>query len=91
MDMHEISELLVEADFMWREIEVGDYVQVEDPITEQNVELLSPGKEYMVVVKDMSESGSKIFITETNIEGCTAKVYPVSVCDYTCYRHIQHS
>lgn len=86
MDMDELSELLVEADFLWREIEVGDYVQLEDPVIEQGVELLTSGKEYLVLTKECSDQGTQSFITESNIADRTVRVYPVSICDYSTHR-----
>lgn len=86
-----MSELMVEADFLWRELEVGDYVQVEDPFIEEGVELLTIGKEYMVLAKELSASGTQRFVTETNVDGQIARVYPVSVCNYNRYQEIQHS
>lgn len=86
MDMHELSELLVEADFLWREIEAGDYIQLEDPLVEQGEELLSVGKEYMVLAKECSSTGTQSFITESNQPERSVRVYPISVCDYSTHR-----
>lgn len=86
MDMNELSELLVEADFLWREIEVGDYIQVEDPLVEQGEELLTVGKEYLVLAKECSAAGTQSFLTESNQPGHSVRVYPISVCDYSTHR-----
>lgn len=91
MDTYDISDMIVEADFLWRETLVGDYVQVEDSIFEEGKELLSIGKEYMVLAKETSASGAQSFITETNMEGKIARVYPFYVCSYSRYQPIQHS
>ncbi len=90
MDMHELSEMLAEADFLWREIAVGDYVQVEDPVVERGGELLSVGKEYLLLAKETSPTGTKSFITETNIQGEVVRVYPISVCNYRRYQETHH-
>ncbi len=82
MDSCDISELMIEADFLWREIGIGDRVQIEDAVTEMGIELLSPGTEYMVLAKQQSETGLQSFITESNVDGLTVVVYPHSVCNY---------
>ena len=78
----DVSELIVEADFLWHEIGVGDQVQVEESIWDHGVELLTPGKEYMVLAKQRSDTGVQSFLTESNCGDQTAVVYPHSVCNY---------
>ncbi|MCW8884823.1 MAG: hypothetical protein OQK12_06140, partial [Motiliproteus sp.] len=82
MDMRDISELILEADFLWREINIGDRVQVEEPQQERGVELLSPGREYMVLVKQCSDTGLQSFIIESNIKDRLTRVYPHNICHY---------
>ncbi|OMH39230.1 hypothetical protein [Motiliproteus sp. MSK22-1] len=84
MDNSDLSELIIEADFLWREIGIGDFVQIEDAIFDQGVELLTPGTEYMVLVRQKSATGLQSFVTESNIEGRTAVIYPHLICNYTC-------
>lgn len=91
MGMHEISEMIVKADFIWREVDVGDFVQVEDSIFENGEELLTVAKEYRVLAKESSASGTQSFVTETNIVGKITQVYPVYVCSYSRYQNTQHS
>ncbi len=85
MNNIDISELIVEADFLWREISVGDRVQVEYSTCEQGVEMLTAGKHYMVLAKLQSVTGVQSFITESNVENTPVVVYPQCVCNYvTC-------
>ena len=84
MDNGNLSELMVEADFLWREIGIGDFVQIEDTIFDREVELLSPGREYMVLMKQQSVTGLQSLVVDSNIEGETAVIYPHCICNYIC-------
>ena len=75
MDNSDLSELMIEADFLWREVSIGDLVQVEDAVCEQGVELLSPGMEYMVLMKQQSASGLQSLVVDSNVEDRTVDVH----------------
>ncbi len=82
MDTSDISELMLEAEFLWQEINVGDRIQIEQTLSELGIELLTPGREYMVLVKQKSDTGLQSFITESNVDGQLATIYPFNVCHY---------
>lgn len=82
MNSRDLSELIVEADFLWREISVGDLIQIEESIWEGSFEVLTPGREYMVLAKMQSDTGLRSFVTESNLQDQTAVVYPYSICNY---------
>ncbi|MEH6625644.1 MAG: hypothetical protein V7739_04315 [Motiliproteus sp.] len=82
MDSCDISELMLEAEFLWQEISVGDWVQVEQIVLERGIEMLTPGREYMVLVKQKSDTGLQSFITESNLAGQLTTIYPYNVCNY---------
>ncbi len=82
MNSRDLSELMVEADFLWREISVGDLIQIEESIWEGSFEVLTPGREYMVLAKMQSATGLCSFVTESNLQDQTAVVYPYSICNY---------
>ncbi len=82
MDSRDISELLLEAEFLWQEIRVGDRVQIEQTVSDSGIELLTPGREYMVLVKQKSDTGLQSFVTESNIDGQLATIYPYNICNY---------
>ncbi|WP_207062279.1 hypothetical protein [Motiliproteus sp. SC1-56] len=83
MYQRDFSDVMIEADFLWREIAVGDQILVEDAIIEAGVELLSPGREYVVVEKQCSDTGVQSFLVESNIPRHSARLYPHWICSYS--------
>jgi hypothetical protein len=73
---------MVEADFLWREIGVGDRVMVEHAYTEAGLELLSPGRGYQVVAKPVSGSGTQSLLVESNLAGHLVTLYPHHISSY---------
>ncbi len=82
MKHNELSERIVEADFLWHEISVGDFVELEGIVVEGGLELCSVGQSYRVLAKQISGTGAHSFLTETNDPGRNATVYPQMVCNY---------
>ena len=84
MDNSDLSELMIEADFLWREIGIGDFVQIDYRLLDRGVELMTPGREYMVLMKQQSGTGLQSFVIDSNVEGETVVIYPHSICNYVC-------
>ncbi|WP_210395885.1 hypothetical protein [Motiliproteus sediminis] len=78
----QLSESMVEADFLWREIGVGDRVMVEHAYDEAGVELLTPGRAYQVIAKPVSESGVLTLLVESNLPEHLVTLYPQHVASY---------
>lgn len=79
----DFSDVMIEADFLWNEIAIGDQILVEDAIIEAGVELLSPGREYVVVDKQRSATGVQSFLVESNFPQHVARLYPHWICSYS--------
>jgi len=77
-----LSEAMVEADFLWREIGIGDRVMVEHAHTDEGFELLTPGRSYQVVAKPVSASGTQSLLVESNIAELLVTLYPHHISSY---------
>lgn len=83
MYQRDFSDVMIEADFLWQEIAIGDQILVEDAIVEAGVELLSPGREYVVLDKQCSATGVQSFLVESNVPQHVARLYPHWICSYS--------
>lgn len=92
-----VAEQQLEAELLWQELAVGDEVLVEFPIYERSlcagmperpssdastVELLTPGRGYLILEKCLSATQVPQFMTESNTPGRRALVYPHCICSY---------
>ncbi len=92
-----MAEQQLEAEFLWQNLAVGDEVMVEFPLYERSlcaglpgqpdnnpstVELLTPGRGYLILEKCLSATQIPQFLTESNTPGRRAVVYPQSICSY---------
>lgn len=83
MREQDFSDVMIEAEFLWREIAIGEQILVEDAIVEAGIELLSPGREYVVIDKQCSATGVQSFLVESNIPRIAARLYPHWICSYS--------
>lgn len=79
-----LSERLVEADFLWQAINVGDCVVVECDLEEEGVRLITQGEPYRVVAKERSARGRQMLEVETDLPGRTLSIFPALICNYIC-------
>ena len=77
-----VAEHQLEAELLWQELALGDEVLVEFPVCEGEVELLSPGRGYLVLDKQLSQTGVPQLVTESNLPGCYVTLYPHCICSY---------
>ena len=84
-----IAEEQLRAELLWQELQLGDEVLVEFAVVDRSVregsvELLSPGRGYLILQKCLSESQVPQFITESNIPNRPVVVFPHCICSYRC-------
>ncbi len=87
-----IAEHQLEAEFLWQDLEIGNEVLVEFSVYGRAVfestagdglvELLSPGRWYLILDKRLSSSKVPQFITESNLPGRPVTLYPHCICSY---------
>ncbi|MCO4759389.1 hypothetical protein [Pontibacterium sp.] len=82
MATYGISDLLVESDFIWREIAVGDHVMVEADLYDSAGLMLKYGTSYLVLAKLRKEPGSSTLIVESDVTGELVNVHPALICSY---------
>lgn len=83
MATYGISDLLVESDFIWREIAVGDRVMVEADLYDADDALaLKYGTSYLVLAKLQKEPGSSTLVVESDVTGELVNVHPALICSY---------
>ncbi|HEY5718031.1 MAG TPA: hypothetical protein VIS52_06005 [Motiliproteus sp.] len=86
-----LSDAMVEADFLWREIGIGDRVMVEHAYVEEGRELLTPGRAYLVVAKPVSDSGTQSLLVESNLAEHLVTLYPHHISSYDASGRVQLS
>ncbi|MEH6649019.1 MAG: hypothetical protein V7707_03215 [Motiliproteus sp.] len=84
-----IAEEQLRAELLWQELQPGDEVLVEFVLVDGStgegvVELLSPGRGYLILDKRLSDSQVPQFITESNIPNRSVVVFPHCICSYRC-------
>ena len=92
-----VAEQQLEAEMLWSDLVVGDEVMVEFPIFDRSlcvglphrsesdavtVEILTPGRGYLILEKSLSATQVPQFITESNTPGRRAVIYPHCICSY---------
>lgn len=77
-----VAEEQLAAELLWQELVVGDEVLVEYPVYEGAIEMLSPGRGYLVLDKQLSATQVPQLITESNIPGRRLTLYPHCICSY---------
>ncbi len=82
MNNRQLSEMMIEADFLWREIAIGDQVVLECDLEEEGRRLITSGKQYLVLAKAESASGRQMLEVETDLPGRTLLVLPALICNY---------
>ena len=81
------SELILEADFLWREIKVGDQIYLDADLYLNNRRLLCRGAPYQVLAKIDSVSGAQEFIVQSYQTRELVHVSPYLVCSYDAPDH----
>lgn len=84
-----VAEEQLRAELLWQELQPGDEVLVEFAVVDGSqeegvVELLSPGRAYLILHKGLSESQVPHFITESNVPNRSVAVFPHCICSYRC-------
>lgn len=83
MATYGIPDLLVESDFIWREIAVGDRVMVEADLFDSNDDLmLKYGHPYQVLAKTQTSPGSSTLVVQSDVTGELVDVHPALICSY---------
>ncbi|GGK82007.1 hypothetical protein [Amphritea balenae] len=76
------SELILEADFLWREIHVGDQIYLDADLYKNSRRLLCKGAPYQVVAKLDSVSGAQELIVQSYQTNELVPVSPYLICSY---------
>ncbi len=77
-----VAEEQLTAALLWQDLVIGDEILVEHPVYEGAVEMLSPGRGYLVLDKQLSATQIPQLITESNIPGRRLTLYPHCICSY---------
>ncbi|WP_417223226.1 hypothetical protein [Amphritea sp.] len=78
------SELILEADFLWREINVGDEIYLDADFYNANRRLLCRGAPYQVLAKMDKTCGAQELIVQSYETQELVAVSPYLVCNYEC-------
>ena len=76
------SELILEADFLWREIRVGDEIYLDADFYSSNRRLLCRGAPYQVLAKIDKTCGAQELIVQSYQTHELVAVSPYLVCSY---------
>ncbi len=77
-----VAEDQLAAELLWQDLVIGDEVLVEHPVYEGATEMLSPGRGYLVLAKQLSTTQIPQLITESNVPGRRLTLYPHCICSY---------
>jgi len=78
------SELILEADFLWREINVGDEIYLDADFYSDERRLLCRGVPYQVLAKTDKTCGAQELIVQSYQTQELVAVSPYLVCSYEC-------
>ncbi|WP_290703667.1 hypothetical protein [Amphritea sp.] len=78
------SELIIEADFIWREINVGDQIYLDADFYVGNQRMLCKGAPYQVLTKIDKACGAQELIVQSYQTRELIAVSPYLVCSYEC-------
>ncbi len=76
------ADLILEADFLWREIRVGDQIYLDADYYRDNRRLLCRGAPYQVLAKIDSVSGAQELIVQSYQTRELVPVSPFQICSY---------
>lgn len=76
------ADLLMECDFIWREIAVGDRVMTEADIYDGDGLQLKHGHSYVVLAKTQTAPGNSTLIVESDVTGVLVNLHPALICSY---------
>lgn len=76
------SELILEADFLWREILVGDEIFLDSDFYQNGSRLLCSGVPYQVLAKMEDVCGAQTLIVQSYQTRELVPVSPFLVCSY---------
>jgi len=76
------SELILEADFLWREIRVGDDIYLDSDLYQNNARALCKGVPYQVLAKLESVCGAQTLVVQSYQSLELVPVSPYLVCSY---------
>ncbi len=82
MTVYGMSDLLLESDFIWREIAVGDHVMIEADIYDGTGLQLKSDSSYLVLAKLQKAPGSSSLVVESDVTGDLVNVHPALICSY---------
>lgn len=82
MTGYSTHELLVESDFIWREIAVGDSVMLEADVYDAEGLQLKKNHMYQVLAKLKQAPGNSRLIVESDVTGELIQVHPALLCSY---------
>ncbi|WP_156948184.1 hypothetical protein [Marinobacterium jannaschii] len=92
MAEYSTPELMMESDFIWREIAVGDHVMVEADIYDSTGLQLKKDRLYQVLAKMQEAPGNSKLIVESDVTGALIDVHPALLCSYeSATMPVQHS
>ncbi|WP_432473759.1 hypothetical protein [Amphritea sp. HPY] len=76
------SELILEADFLWREILVGDEIFLDSDFYQNDSRLLCKGVPYQVLAKMEDVCGAQTLVVQSYQTRELVSVSPFLVCSY---------
>ncbi|MDO6564628.1 hypothetical protein Q4488_14690 [Amphritea sp. 1_MG-2023] len=82
MHRQDQSELILEADFLWREINVGDDIYLDADFYREHRRLLCQGVPYQVLAKIDKTCGAQELIVQSYQTQELIAVSPYLVCSY---------
>ncbi len=83
--MHQMetsSEILLETNFIWHEIRVGDLISLEADLEEDGILLLKRGAQYEVLAKLDLAPSHQVFVVQSDVSGALVQVHPFLVSSY---------
>lgn len=75
-------DILVESDFIWHEIDVGDHVMTEADIYDGTGLQLMRGQAYLVLAKIREMPGNSMLVVESCVTGELINLHPALICHY---------
>lgn len=75
------AELLIECDFIWREISVGDQIFVESNIYQDNCIMVKQDTPYLVLAK-IDQAANPLLIVESEKPNQLIAIHPAMICSY---------
>jgi hypothetical protein len=80
--MESSSEILLETNFIWHEIRVGDLISLEADLEDDGVLQLKSKSQYEVLAKLDLAPSHQVFVVQSDVSGELVQVHPFLISSY---------